>query len=539
MKEAREQKNSLEQNQKKTNRSDVLVKDRKIYFPISLLSKEFSYDVDHIARLARQDKVDGIHENKKWYITRESLVVYKERAKQNKIAGGLKSTAVISHRLRKNVFEEPEHSSGDEKVLSEVLFKNGTSLIKKDESKIVLSHFDDTQDSDKSNLSFIVGEYLLKAHIKIASRAKFLLAVFLIFIASGAFILIGKLSSNPLSEKIIFNNIDDYEENSQLAKISVIDTIDFLKNLFKLPIGPGPNLLVNQNKEKLAEPEITQQTERKIIPSFVPSTTPTYLPAISQLPPLIQNYIDELSRKIETLAIRINEIPSPLKFYGGSGGGMGPQTVSTDTNNKSVKTEGLTVSGSGSIGTTLTVATDFTVDTNTFYVDSTNNRVGILTTTPETAFEVVGVASVSQFAGAGLTDCDSTTQSLKWDETNKKFSCGSGGVSSNSLDFDEMVNAMTLDTNTTITGGAFALTFDHASVSTNFEVIGNASASAFLGSAFSAITANCNTESDTLLWNSSTGKFFCGVDSGAGSATYKTEEGGATILSATNNLNFD
>ncbi|MDO8731335.1 MAG: hypothetical protein Q7L55_01995, partial [Actinomycetota bacterium] len=48
----------------------------------------------------------------------------------------------------------------------------------------------------------------------------------------------------------------------------------------------------------------------------------------------------------------------------------------------------------------------------------------------------------------------------------------SGSVTSNSLNFDEFQTALVVDVDTTITGGAFALTFDHASVSGDFELTG-------------------------------------------------------------------
>ncbi len=51
---------------------------------------------------------------------------------------------------------------------------------------------------------------------------------------------------------------------------------------------------------------------------------------------------------------------------------------------------------------------------------------------------------------------------------------GGGSVASDQLDFDEFENALNVDANTTITAGAFALTFDKSSVSGNFEIAGGA-----------------------------------------------------------------
>ena len=60
-----------------------------------------------------------------------------------------------------------------------------------------------------------------------------------------------------------------------------------------------------------------------------------------------------------------------------------PLDVVGDVNvSQSITSEGLTVQGSA------TVASDFTVDTSTLHVDSTNNRVGIGTTTPSQTLHV-------------------------------------------------------------------------------------------------------------------------------------------------------
>jgi len=140
-------------------------------------------------------------------------------------------------------------------------------------------------------------------------------------------------------------------------------------------------------------------------------------------------------------------------------------------------------------------------------------------------FEVIGYASISSFklpltTGGILGDCDAAGDTLNWDATTGKFVCGSdgGGVSSDSLDFDEFVPSMVLDTNTTITGGNYALTFDHASVSSNFEVVGYASLSNSLYVYPNAggidITGTASFLGPAVLNNATMGQFSFDTDAG-------------------------
>jgi hypothetical protein len=75
-----------------------------------------------------------------------------------------------------------------------------------------------------------------------------------------------------------------------------------------------------------------------------------------------------------------------------------------------------------------------------FYADESGN-VGVGTETPEAKLDVQGSISgetlfISKaMSGAGLTDCDLTSQKLLWDATTERFTCGtdqsgSGGGSS-------------------------------------------------------------------------------------------------------------
>jgi len=73
---------------------------------------------------------------------------------------------------------------------------------------------------------------------------------------------------------------------------------------------------------------------------------------------------------------------------GGSQQAIYLSAKSTAGQNVTFNTDGTTTFGHGISGTSATFSGDLTIDTNTLYVDSTNNRVGI-GTTPETTFHLL------------------------------------------------------------------------------------------------------------------------------------------------------
>ena len=95
---------------------------------------------------------------------------------------------------------------------------------------------------------------------------------------------------------------------------------------------------------------------------------------------------------------------------------------------------------------------DLSVDTNTFFVDATNNRVGVLTTTPTTALDVNGTANVTTLSIGGtaitasaaeLNFVDGVTSAIQT-QLNAKGPVGGG---SDSLFYE---NGQTMTTNYTI-----------------------------------------------------------------------------------------
>ena len=97
----------------------------------------------------------------------------------------------------------------------------------------------------------------------------------------------------------------------------------------------------------------------------------------------------DLDFKFNILNLKLNNVPSTYILPPTNTTGVGPLTL----NPTHLVSETLTVSGASTFSSTLSVLGDFSVDNNVLYVDTTNNRVGINTSSPEVAFEVIGAAS--------------------------------------------------------------------------------------------------------------------------------------------------
>ncbi|MDO8621129.1 MAG: hypothetical protein Q7R31_02515, partial [Candidatus Levybacteria bacterium] len=189
-------------------------------------------------------------------------------------------------------------------------------------------------------------------------------------------------------------------------------------------------------------------------------------------------------------------------------------------------------------------------------------------------FEVSGTASVSSLTvggkspylvggtdvsladggtGASLVD-PNADRFFMWDDSaNSTVLAGLGGfltftdtptltVASNSLGFGQLQDTLTLDANLTVSSGSgpFSTTWhgdfflkDNSSVSGNFEVSGNASASQLYGADLSTCTS-----SQKLQWAS--GVFTCETDqTGSGGANLGVREGFSGNFTNRSSLSFD
>ncbi|MCC6934683.1 MAG: hypothetical protein IT406_03305, partial [Candidatus Yanofskybacteria bacterium] len=201
---------------------------------------------------------------------------------------------------------------------------------------------------------------------------------------------------------------------------------------------------------------------------------------------------------------------------------------------------------------------------------ASQGNVGIGTLTPGYRLTVAGAASVSQMFGAGLADCDATSDILRWTSATGAFSCGSAStlvdvpfpihergnpyIVAASLSFTTSGFTVTDLSGDAIVGidyangpasrsiaqtitGAWNFT-GGASVSSTLEAVGDLYASS---SFFGAGLTDCNGITQKLTWAG--GQFGCGVDQdtggGGGGGTIEVREYGAAYDSFPATISFD
>ncbi len=151
-----------------------------------------------------------------------------------------------------------------------------------------------------------------------------------------------------------------------------------------------------------------------------------------------------------------------------------------------------------------------------------------ITTSGSITWETIASGSsiwVSTFSGAGLTDCDLSTQKLLYDASTERFTCGtdqnSGGAGTNVFSG----SVLTLIRNysgallhlTTVSGSTI-----HANntLSSSGGIVWETTASGnalYIARSFSgAGLIDCDADNQTLSWDASTGRFGCGDDDSSG-----------------------
>ncbi|TSC90310.1 MAG: TonB-dependent receptor, partial [Parcubacteria group bacterium Gr01-1014_2] len=420
-------------------------KDGKIYISASLLAVEFGYDRNHIGLLARQGKVRGLKINKRWFIERDSLEQHKAKIESARIPKDIIPRRRINEapssalsQITEIALPKPEKEQWPSRVNLWPVFKTGLRFA-------LLGFFIFTV---LSMTAALVQNDILKNSLKNLGKSfsdfgKELTQVsfpsikfnydnekLLVEIDKKEFLKFGGLK-NEISNvtdnfkglsknfgSLTFKELNSYSANLYNQFISpavspiqtlvsrffgkkketdITSTTNFekqiqeLKNQLvnaQLEILANKNLLDDQIKGILIKEPITQIGQEKRILTQK---------QIATIPSNLENRLLSFEQRFQTIELALNETNqrvdiTPTILVPTGGGGSQGVTISNPatTDSETVKVSNLLdVAGDAKIARSLNV------DSGTFYVNPTTNRVGIGTTNLETELEVAGTASIS------------------------------------------------------------------------------------------------------------------------------------------------
>ena len=143
-----------------------------------------------------------------------------------------------------------------------------------------------------------------------------------------------------------------------------------------------------------------------------------------------------------------------------------------------------------------------------------------------------------QFSGAGLTDCDLTTQTLAWDASTNRFSCGTDSDTTYTAGQGLTLSSTVFSTNGTLTGtmlrfltvsGSLIYAKNTVASSGGIVLEGTLSGSALRGF---GLNTDCDTAGTSkLLWDATAGRLSCGTDTDTDTNTTYTAGQGLTLNS--------
>ncbi|MEK7579707.1 MAG: hypothetical protein AAB469_00760, partial [Patescibacteria group bacterium] len=501
----------------KNTEEKILISPSEEYLPINELAEEHGYAIDHISRLCRQGRIQAIRkENGRWFATRKSLIEYREKA------AGVKKEVALNNLEGNQIRLAPSSSFeiADKKPrrvnLKSMNYKVGLRfallgifIFAMISSAIAFGKNDELRKnfngliSDAANFGKELKNIFIPS-FKVTYREKGIT-----FQLSKSFFNFSYLQNETdsffyhfqsLSQNYYAAMLDQYI-SPILSPVSSIfsrffgpktarpefvegfeNQIQELKKQLeeaKLEIrGRGTTTLVKE-KEIIKEAGKEKQiiTERKIV--TIPSNIETRFLAFEEK-------FNQIDLALSSVNQRFSYTPTILIPSGPSGSGGGGHQGVTISNPATTDSETVKASNLLDVAGDATIGRSLNVDSGTFYVNPTDNRVGIGTTSLETTLEVAGTASISGQLLVGGTSNFSGQVSTSYFYAQRNTAASpsfSFGVDKDTGFFSPESNAIAFSTGSTerirIDNSGF-LGVGTTSPTTKFEVQGTASASYLL-----------------------------------------------------------
>ena len=477
------------------------------YVPLIVLADKYGYAKDHVGWLARTGRLQAIRHGRygQWYVKEDSLKRYQvelaesQKRRIDQYVQSAKRPAVLVNQV--------DNSQVTKLPVVPVAQQYDKETVPSTETyrQPAFSGADGTSPqpvlyNDQSSLS-AEAEELITKRINTVLATLLLLGGIFIFAYASPRTFDAFADTTKDAVQMAVNKIKDFGDATKKLATGLFDSNreGNTPNLNSPIAIETPQLSVSQSPVVTKEIiETVQRVEKQVtvIEKLSDKQLADIFLSISETKLRLANVENDVIYLKGRPITSSTNVPTIIQLPATNTSGIGsitmnPQKVDTETLSvsSSATLSSLDVTNNATISGTLTVsgATTFSGSSSTsasFELTSSSSRLGINPgNVTNTTFEVGGTASIS----GSLTLNNVTYTFPSSDGSSGQFlkTNGTGSLSwadaksSNSLDFDEIVNTMLLDSDLTINRGGFFIGVGSAP-STVFEVQGTASASYFL-----------------------------------------------------------
>ena len=458
------------------------------YFPARLIAAKYGYSKDYLTRLLRKGHIKGFQRDnalKDWFIEEASLKIHRRKVLQAQKAA---PTVLLSvpYNNEGSLNAEPQQSHidsrqrsqrGQNPALGPTIFLSGIFFL------IIFSffQFDFSINLNPKLKSSLIDPLKLDTQYELASFWNSLRDIF------------SDTQQIQVIEKIIVRHI--YESKSEARNpntqtTSNTETIrEIIREIQSLPSDTLASL--NSRIDDLNLKFLTLSSQFNNVPTVIslPSSNTSGIGSITMTPQKVDTETLSVSSSATLSSLDVTNNATISGNFTVSGTTTFNQAI---TSNKSIEIQGTASSSYGLFSNTIQVGGYASTAYSRFGTSTTSHANYIDTTNDLLISGDLEVKATASFSGTASISGDIVLKSIRYTFPNADGSSGQflktngGGTlswadakSSNSLDFDEIVNTMLLDSDLTITPSIYKIGIGSAP-STLFEVQGTASASYLL-----------------------------------------------------------